>query len=944
MVDRPVRSESTMQLQTPRRAFSRPVDGLVKPGRLRADLDAIAALHGNDAAERSRAVVQLLKDTLSRGHALAEQGLTNDGSGTLCAMRLSGLMDEILRELLHFVETYIYQRVNPSEAEKLAIGAVGGYGRGTLAPASDIDLLFLLPYKQTAWGESVVETMLYILWDLGLKVGHATRSIDECLRLARADMTIRTAVLEIRPLAGDTGLIDSLMARFDQEIVQGTAAEFVSAKLAERDGRHRRGAGSRYVVEPNVKEGKGGLRDLHTLFWIAKYAYRVRDVNQLVNAGLFSRQELKLFKKAEDFLWAVRCHLHFLTGRAEERLSFDVQREVAVRLGYQEHPGLKDVERFMKHYFLVAKDVGDLTAIVCAALEARHEKARPALDRFLRPFTRKRAIELKEAPDFIIENDRLGVKDDGVFERDPVNVIRFFHVADRRGLAMHPDATRLITRSLGLIDGKLRDSREANKLFVEILTSVHTPEVVLRRMNEAGVLGRFIPDFGRIVAMMQFNMYHHFTVDEHLIQALGVLADMVSGRLKDEHPLSNEILPEITNKRALYVALFLHDIAKGRPQDHSVEGGRIARRLCPRLGLSAAETDTVAWLIEQHLTMSIIAQSRDLSDRKTIDDFAQVVQSLERLKMLLVLTVADIKAVGPGVWNGWKGQLLRTLYWETEIALAGGHSNLKRAQRVTQSQEELRLELADWPRGDVDAYLGRHYPPYWLKVELDRRVQHARFIKAAETAGRRLATDFASDAFRGVTEITVLAPDHPRVLSSIAGACAAAGANIMDAYIHTTTDGLALDTIFVNRAFDADVDEERRARRIGETIEGALSGAIKLTEIVRKKSDQKSSRARAFSLEPQVLVTNNWSDRYTVIEVSGLDRPGLLFNLTSVVSNLNLNIASAHVATFGERAVDVFYVTDLTGQKVTNASRQQAIQRHLRSALSSGESNPDRKR
>ncbi len=788
-----------------------------------------------------------------------------------------------------------------------------------------------------------MESILYVLWDAGLKVGHATRSLDECIRLAKADMTIRTAVLEVRPLAGDTALIDELVARFDADVVEGTAAEFVAAKLAERDDRHRKGGGSRYVVEPNVKEGKGGLRDLHTLFWIAKYVYRARDIGELVKAGLFTPEELKLFRKAEDFLWAVRCHLHFLTGRPEERLSFDVQRDVALRLGYQEHPGQRDVERFMKHYFLVAKDVGDLTAIVCAALEARHDKGRPTLSRLFRPFSRKATPKtLPDTPGFVIENGRLAVADERVFLRDPVNLIRFFHVADRRDLAMHPDAMRLVTRSLKLIDADLRENEEANRLFLEILTSRHSAEVILRRMNETGVLGRFIPDFGRIVALMQFNMYHHFTVDEHLIRAVGVLAEMDAGLLADEHPLSNDILPEIKNKRALYVALFLHDIAKGRPEDHSVAGAKIARRLCPRLGLTPAETDTVAWLIEQHLTMSIVAQSRDLSDRRTIEDFAKIVQSLERLKMLIVLTVADIKAVGPGVWNGWKGQLLRTLYWETELELAGGHSTLKRAQRVQHAKDELRDALADWPDGEVYAYAERHYPPYWLKVDIERRVAHARFIAAAEAGGRKLATGFATDAFRGITEITVLAPDHPRLLSTIAGACAAAGANIVDAYIHTTTDGLALDTIFVNRAFDTDGDEARRAGRIAETIEGALKGDIRLTEAVARKAGQRSRRARAFDVEPQVLVTNTWSERYTVIEISGLDRPGLLFELTAVVSRLNLNIASAHVATFGERAVDVFYVTDLTGQKVVNANRQAAIRRHLLAVFSTADEEASR--
>jgi [protein-PII] uridylyltransferase len=468
---------------------------------------------------------------------------------------------------------------------------------------------------------------------------------------------------------------------------------------------------------------------------------------------------------------------------------------------------------------------------------------------------------------------------------------------------------------------------------MEILTSRNAPEVVLRRMNEAGLLGRFVTEFGRVVAMMQFNMYHHYTVDEHLIRAIGVLADLDNGRLKEELPVAHEILPSIRNRTVLTVALFIHDIAKGRPEDHSEAGARIARKLGPRLGLSEAETDAVAWLVQHHLLMSTVAQSRDLSDPKTIETFASVVQSLDRLKMLLVLTVCDIKAVGPGVWNGWKGQLLRTLYWETEIVLAGGHSAADRGQRVLRAQDELRRALPDWTEEEVDAYAARHYPAYWLKVDLARKVKHARFMRTAETQKHSLATEVATDGFRGVTELTVAAPDHPRLLAIITGACAAAGANIVDAQIFTTVDGLALDTIFISRAFDRDEDELRRASRVAQHIERALKGEIRIAEAVAARTPERNPAAKAFHVVPEVVVDNALSARHTVIEVSGLDRTGLLYDLTTALSRLNLNIASAHIATFGEKVVDVFYVADLTGTKVVNPSRQAAIRRHLMEVL-----------
>ncbi|GLK74762.1 bifunctional uridylyltransferase/uridylyl-removing enzyme [Methylopila jiangsuensis] len=919
-------------LRPPARA-AREARELCDETALAADFAAISAARRGDGATRHAEVVARVKRALAEGRALARTWLLEDKGGALCAERLSGLMDAVIRALFHHATTDLYPRQNPSSGERLSVAAVGGYGRGAMAPGSDVDLLFLLPYKQTAWGESVVEAMLYVLWDAGLKVGHATRSVDECIRLSKADMTIRTAVLEARFVVGDEAIFADKMRRFDAEVVEGAAAEFAAAKLAERDERLGRSGASRYLVEPNVKEGKGGLRDLNTLFWIAKYVYRVRDIEELVRVGLFSAAELKLFRKCEDFLWAVRCHLHYITGRAEDRLSFDLQREIALALGYTEHPGLKDVERFMKHYFLVAKDVGDLTAILCHALEERQQKPKPRLDRFLTKLKPKR--KPKELGDFMVESDRLDVVDETVFAKDPVNLIRFFHIADRNDLALHPDAVRLVTKSLKLIDARLRESPEANALFIEILTSRRTPETTLRRMNETGVLGRFIPDFGKIVAMMQFNMYHHYTVDEHLLRSIGVLAEIEGGEAKDSHPLASETMPTVRDRVALYVALFLHDIAKGRPEDHSVAGGRIARRLCPRFGLSASQTETVAWLIEQHLTMSIVAQSRDLSDRRTIADFAKVVQSPERLKLLLILTICDIKAVGPGVWNGWKGQLLRTLYFETENVLTGGRSDGDRNRQVERAQSDVRERLSDWSDRAFKAYAKRQYPAYWLREDADRAVAHARFIAAADKQDRKLATDVATDAFRGVTELTVLAPDHPRLLAIIAGACAAGGANIVDAHIHTTTDGFALDSIVISRAFPQDDDELRRGRRIAESIEKALIGDIWLHDIVESKvaSGQKG-RSRAFHVEPEVTVTNAWSDRHTVLELVGLDRPGLLYELTTAISKLNLNIVSAHVATFGERAVDVFYVTDLTGAKLASTARQNAVRRSLKAALS----------
>ncbi|HVQ11809.1 MAG TPA: [protein-PII] uridylyltransferase [Methyloceanibacter sp.] len=899
---------------------------------LREETSRLARSYSGQDSSLRAALVERLRQLVNEARAEARAQLERDGDGRACAEGLSAFQDALIRLTYDFTTNHVYSAKNPSSAEHMAVVAQGGYGRGMLAPGSDIDLLFLLPYKQTAWGESVAEYMLYLLWDLGFKVGHATRTIDQCVRLSRSDMTIRTALLDARLILGDEKLFAEFQRRFREDILKSNARPFVDAKLEEQNARHTRAGASRYLVEPNIKDGKGGLRDLHTLHWLAKHLYPDTAEEEFVDAGVFTPAEYQSFRRCESFLWSVRCQLHFLTDRPEERLSFDVQPLMAERLGYRGHAGLRAVERFMKHYFLVAKEVGELTRIVCSALEMKQLKSLPSLGTLLSPFGWKRRAHLRRTSDFGIENGRISASHKDIFAKDPVNFIRLFSLADEHHASFSPEVLRQVRSNFRLIDDKLRNDPTANRLFMRLLTDSRDPEGVLRKMNEAGVLGRFIPEFGRVVSMMQFNMYHHFTVDEHLIRTIGFLSGIERGRFSTEHPVSSEIVRTIDSRRALYVAAFAHDIAKGRDEDHSVAGCRIARELGPRLGLTPSETETAAWLVEHHLSMSLFGQSRDLNDPKTIRDFAALVQSRERLKLLLLLTVADIRAVGPGVWTGWKGQLLRTLYFETEPLLGGGHTTLSRTERVARAQDALRERLAGWPAQGLERFIARHYPSYWLRTDLDVIAEHAKLLHDAEAQSKPIVTHFATDAFRGVTEITLLAPNHPRLLAMVAGACTGAGANIVDAQISTTRDGMALDTIHLEREFDHAEDEERRAKKIAVTIERLLRGDARLVDVVSSKRRPKS-RLSAFTVEPQVVIDNTLSDALTVIEINGLDRPGLLYDVTREISDLNLDITSAHIATFGEKAVDVFYVTDLTGKKITSKSRETAVRDRLLKAL-----------
>ncbi len=904
---------------------------IIDRAALQCELLAITE-RGLSAEQERVEILAALKGALAKGQAESRRRLEAGAPGTQVVRDNSFLIDQIVRAVHDHVTRHLFPLSNPSKAERLALVAVGGYGRGELAPHSDVDLLFLLPYKLTPHGEQVIEGILYLLWDLGLKVGQATRSIDECLRLAREDITIRTAILEARFLWGDQALFLELKSRFQKTFQVRRGVKFIEAKLAERTARHERFGNTRYVLEPNIKEGKGGLRDLQTLYWIAKYLYRVDDIAMLVDRDVFSRQEVQRFEKAHNFLWTLRCHLHCLTGRPEERLTFDLQKQIAPRLGYTDHAGALDVERFMKHYFLIAKDVGDLTRIFCAVLEAEHRRA----PRFrLATLARRRRLA-----GFRVEGGRVTVGGPEVFAERPLEMLRIFLVAQEHGLDIHPHALRWITRHLGKIGKALREDPEANDIFLRILTSDKDPEVALRRLNEAGVLGRFLPDFGRVVAQMQYNMYHHYTVDEHTIFAIGVLHDIERGRLKEAAPIATQVVHKVLSRNVLYLAVLLHDIAKGRPGDHSEVGAEIAERLCPRLGLSAEETETVAWLVRHHLAMSDTAFRRDVDDPRTIETFADLVQSVERLRLLLVLTVADIRAVGPNTWNGWKAALLRELYWRTEELLTGAMATRARDARVQSAKEALAKALSDWPKKDISAHLARAYPSYWLSFDAETHLRHARLLRGAMKSGDPLVVDTRVDRYREATEVTIYTADHAGLFSRIAGAMAVAGASIDAARIFTLKDGMALDSFYVRSAQGGAFERPSQLARLATAVEQTLSGRLKpLQELARLRSPI-PSRLRVFRVEPRVLIDNKASATHTVIEVNGRDRPGLLYRVTQALTKLQLMIHSAKISTYGERAVDAFYVQNALGDKVESEARLKRIREKLLEALEEPEDRP----
>jgi [protein-PII] uridylyltransferase len=852
-------------------------------------------------------------------------------SGLQAAERLAWLTDGVIGELFRYATT---DAVKLGGA-RLALAATGGYGRAMLAPFSDIDLLFLTDIQVRPEALAVVEFMLYFLWDLGLKVGHATRTIPDCLAEAGRDITVRTSLLDARLLTGDGALFASFETSFAQACKEAGAAEFIAAKQAERAARHHRYGESPFLVEPNIKEGRGGLRDLQTIYWMARYVFGTGRFERLTErdgpaGALLNATEARLGRRSMDFLWSVRLHLHYVAGRAEERLTFDLQPVVGGRMGYTRHGRQDGVERFMRHYFLTAREVNRLTHVLePAILRATHGP--PAIA----PNTDQSLLDAG----FVLAEGKLMPLSSGEFRDRPVQMLRILQVARDRELELHPLALRALIRNERRAVA-LRGDPEAAAVFLDLLCGRDTAHNHadgarwLSIMNETGFLGRYIPDWARVVGQMQFDTYHVFTVDEHTIEAVRVLNALERGALTDAAPVASGLVEHLQSRRALYVAMLLHDIAKGRGGDHSELGAEIALSVGPALGLSAEETETISWLVLHHLLLSQTAFKRDIDDPKTILDLADTVQSPERLRLLLVLTVADMRAVSPKVWNGWKATLLRELYARVAEVLAGGLATTERDVRVARAKEAVANLLPDWPAADITKFLDLGYPSYWLSFDPETHCRHARLVRDAQSRGAPLTVNTQPLPARAVTEVTTYTADHSGLFSRIAGALAVAGASIVDARIHTMTNGMALDTFWIQDAAGGAFEAPHRLARLYVLIEQALSGRLRLAAEIRKLSRSLiGQRMRAIHVPPRVVVDNRVSLSHTVLEVNGRDRPGLLHSITAAISEQGLQIASAHVTTYGVRAVDVFYVKDVFGLKVENERKLAQLREALLAAL-----------
>lgn len=850
---------------------------------------------------------------------------TSDGSLNvgLNVILVDSMLNEIIKNIhLHFLgATEIL----------LSVIAVGGYGRGELAPHSDLDILFLKPNKlkkrETTKIERVIQLTLYLLWDLGYKVGHSTRTIIDCINKSSSDITVCTSLLEKRFITGNKENFELLKHKFTSFIDKTKTLNFVKAKLEESELRHKNFGGSRYVVEPNVKDGKGGLRDLHTLFWISKFAYNVDSISKLINIGALTKKEAVAIAEAQRFLFSVRCHLHYRAKREDDRLAMDAQLEIAKSMSFKNTKTHIDVERFMKRYFLATKAIGNLTRIFCAAIETEFNK--PLRVNFL-SFKRRENVH-----PFTIELGRLYAPDKKIFTENPINIINLFYMSHEKNIDIHPKTLRLLTSLTVLINSEVRHNKNANKMFLSILISKRDSTRTLRIMNESNILGKFIPEFQKIVGLMQFDMYHTYTVDEHTIFTISNLHSLKNGDFTDFAPLtSNEIL-KIKSYKALFVSMLLHDIAKGLKGDHSENGALIASDVCPRLGLNIEDTKMVKWLVLNHLLMSKTAFKYELGDPKVIKSFAQKVRSLDKLRSLLAITVADIKGVGPDVWNDWKGALIKELYIKAFEILKPKREISELTEPLKTSKELLTRHLINTGLKDYDIrkYFKKYYNNYWKMFNLSSLIKHYEIFSEMKSASKKLEIFISEEQRINATELIVIAPDHHGLFSQISGLVASSGYDIVSAKIVTRSDGYAVDTFFIQNKNKKPLNEDYQRKKLIEVIKKGLLGNFNIEKALNIKWQETPSRFRAVKTPVRIIFDNKSSDNYTILEVKCKNAPGVLYKITKTITSLGFQINTANISTYGDRVIDNFYIKNMFGSKVDDVLSKEKIKTAINNTL-----------
>lgn len=882
-----------------------------------------AALDEAAAAQRAGqsygAVGALLRETLP---SLRAEAMRQGPRGDRMARSLARSVEDVVKAL--------YARA-PAAKAPIAICAVGGFGRRELAPFSDVDLLFLHRGEIDADQRAAADFVLYALWDSGLKVGHGVHTPKSAAKFAGEDLIARTAYLDARFLCGARSLFDELESAFDK-LRRRTKKQFVNAKLKEQDERQTRADETRYLIEPDIKEGKGGLRDIQTIRWIYKYVYGAAIGSSRAIDKILAASERRALAKAERFLWSLRFHLHDLRGRADEKLSFDIQPRIAERLEYADRSGMTATERLMKHYFLNAVEIGRLTRILCAKLEEEQAKRLPALPKAL-----PKALQSDEAPgkpNLRLRNGRLDFASAAKARRTPRDFFRLFRAyAKKPAIDFHPDALAIVAENAALVTSDVRKDPTVAKLFTGLLTRAGDPARVLRAMTETGLLGKYIPAFGSIVGRIHYGLYRRFTLDEHVLRCIGVLAKVKRGELKDEHPISTAIMAKTKNPLVYYAAVLLHETIWAVKGKSAAQCERLAAGVARRLGLGEEDAASVAWAASHHLIMVRTAERRDLTQTQAIATFAQLVETRARLDVMLVMSVCYLRIVGQYSWDAVVRRQLTELYEASAVWLEKGDEALRRrfADRAAQVRAETRKRLSGWKDAEKEQFLSRLTDPMLTVMDADIVMRFADLARAAEED--RADAAVTVNARDGELEAIVYADDRAGLLADIAGAAARAGLSVRALQALTTEDGKALDILSLRAADGAPIDDPEQARRVHALL---LAAARAASEEPPSHKRRLGDRRSLFDVQPKVLVDLNASQEAAVIEAEGLDRPGLLYALSRALSKLEAMIASAHIATYGERAVDTFYIHDSQGRKITDARVLKRIEQRLLAVLSAG--------
>ena len=867
----------------------------------------------------ARAYVKRGRETLLERHRSGAGGLE-------IVSAWSTVMDHLIRHLYSSISSECGNGI-PEVNRSFALVAQGGYGRGELNPHSDVDLLFLYPRRISPFVQAVTEKLQHTLWDAGIELGHATRSLADCIRLAESDMRVRTSLLDARFLCGDFALFQEFEKKVEPRLVKVGIQRFIREKLEESRARHAQYGGSVYLLEPEVKEGEGGLRDIQTARWIARAKLKAKDLDSLALSGVVAAGDIANLKESQDFLLRVRNELHLATGRHQDQLTFEQQEKVSSALGFAGEEALRGVEVFMRSYYLHAAQINRLSSLIIHRVTECDKPRFGAAYVFGR--TLREGIRLSKG--------HLNITKPEVLRSSPENLLRIFDDAQKYQCQLSHETRELLRQNIDLIDEEFRRSSDANAPFFSILKWKESVYETLAEMHRSGVLGAFIPEFGRLLCMVLHDAYHIYTVDQHSLHLVKEIERLRAGEYAEDLPLLTQLAREAEKIELLYLGMMFHDIGKGFGGGHSEIGARMVRPIARRMRLNADDGALVEFLVRHHLLMTNTAFRRDLEDQKTIFDFAKIIGNVNNLKMLYLLTFADVKAVGPEVWNPWKASLLGELYVKTlnllEEAEKGEFQRPDVRAALRRVQTRVRRELTkDYSDEKIDNFLETMPERYFLSTPEDDMRAHFELME--QFRGKKAEISVSHFPERDCTSVVICCQDRPGLFASITGVLAALQFDILNARIFTATDGRILDVFRISHHGRPEVVmAEQKWAKFQLVLDGVLDGKIDVVNLVDSSKPSPFSNKRAPKVSTVVNIDNDASDDFTIVEIFTEDRRGVLFTITHGLHRLGLLIHVAKISTNVDQVADVFYVTDQAGAKIADAGAVETVREFLRQNL-----------